>query len=84
MLLIAVLLFLVFGIFPVIVGWAVLFLLHIFTGDPEITSWWTRWFVGVAIVIVGWIISPDVNVTKNVTERINHYYHDGDDVKKVE
>ena len=47
-------------VIPYIIGWAVTFLLHIFTGDVEITAFWTRWFIGVAIMIVGAWIRPTV------------------------
>ncbi len=65
---------LIFIIVPVIIGWAVLFLFHIFTKDPEMTGWWLRWFVGIAILILVMLFKPDLNVVKN-------YY--SDDLKIV-
>ena len=34
-------------------GWAVTYMYHILTGSPEITAFWARWFIGIALFIIG-------------------------------
>ena len=57
-----------FIVVPFIVGWAITLLLSLFTGDPEITAFWTRWFIGVAILIVALVFVP------NRSKVINNFY----------
>ena len=49
-----------FLIAPMIIGWAMAYLIHLVTGEPEITDFWGRWILGIAVIIVGSVFKPDV------------------------
>jgi len=65
----------IFIILPWIVGWAVTFIIHIFTDRPEITNFWTRWFIGVALCVISGLFFPLVQKVKQVHY---HHYHSND------
>ena len=77
---IVVFLLVIFVAIPFILGWAVTFLMTIFTGDPEITSFWTRWFIGVALMIVSIFLIPSFSPARTVN---NYYRSDGKDFRMV-
>lgn len=56
---IVVLLGLFILVVPVIIGWAVAYLIHIISGEPEITEFWARWIIGIAVIIVASVFKPE-------------------------
>jgi hypothetical protein len=66
-----------------IVGWALAYLVHVITGQPEITEYWARWILGIAVIIIASLFRPQiyretVHMVTNGGERRDYWYSDNE------